>query len=101
MLNQFCFHVYALKSHCFYVKMTMLFRDLLLITCEFRVHRAGSQLKTEHVLTRQRCTRALGAAVRYRVGAWGALQGHDHRTTQEFAESLQIIAISKCYLEMQ
>ena len=38
-----------LKSHCFYVKMPMVFWDLIILhhtlSCEFRVHRAGSQLK--------------------------------------------------------
>ena len=44
-----------LKSNCLQVKMTMLFWDLLLLvtlSCEFRVHRAGSQLKMSECQTK-------------------------------------------------
>ena len=48
VLNNFVF-MSMLKSHCFYVKMPMVFWDLIILhhtlSCEFRVHRAGSQLK--------------------------------------------------------
>ena len=45
MLNNFCFHVYAQNS--LLIGEDVFFDTLLLITlsCEFRVHRAGSQLK--------------------------------------------------------
>ena len=46
MLNNFCFHVYAQKS-LFIAENCNGFFDILIITlsCEFWVHRAGSQLK--------------------------------------------------------
>ena len=46
MLNNFCFHVYAQKS-LFIAENCNAFFDIVLITlsCEFGVHRAGSQQK--------------------------------------------------------
>ena len=45
MLNNFCFHVYAQKS-LFIAENYNAFLDIVLITlsCEYTVHRAGSQL---------------------------------------------------------
>ena len=47
MLNNFCFHVYAQKSLFIAENCNGIFWDILNVTlsCEFRVHRAGSQLK--------------------------------------------------------
>ena len=49
MLNNFCFHVYAQKS-LFNAENCNAFFDISIITLsgDFRVHRAGSQLKMDH-----------------------------------------------------
>ena len=51
MLNNFCFHVQAQKSLFIAENCNGIFWDLLTLitlTCEFRNHRAGSQLKKLH-----------------------------------------------------
>ena len=63
MLINFCFHVYAQKS-LFIGENGNVFLDVILSTlsCEFRVHRAGSQLKmlsTHMNLTPRQLLRAL------------------------------------------
>ena len=48
MLNNFCFHVYAQKSLFIAENCNGFFFDILILftlSCDFRVHRAGSQLK--------------------------------------------------------
>ena len=77
MLNNFCFHVYAQKS-LFLAKIALRFLDhshcIITLSCEFRVHRAGSQLKTNIFLLiffipafRTRCPGLRWAA---REGQW-------------------------------
>ena len=51
MLNNFCFHVYAQNSLFIAENCNGFFFDLLILllstlSCEFRSHRAGSQLKS-------------------------------------------------------
>ena len=46
ILNNFCFHVYAQKSLFIAENCNAFFYiSILTLSCEFRVHRAGSQLK--------------------------------------------------------
>ena len=45
MLNKFCFHVYAQNSLFIGENCNGIFWDLITLSCEFRSHRAGSQLK--------------------------------------------------------
>ena len=46
MLNNFCFHVYAQKSLFIAENCNAFFYTFILtLSCEFRNHRAGSQLK--------------------------------------------------------
>ena len=52
MLNKFCFHLYAQNSLFirYSRKLQCIFWDLLVtLSCDFRVHRAGSQLKKVHI----------------------------------------------------
>ena len=44
MLNNFCFHVYTQKTLIIGENDNDFFYLSLTLTCEFRVHRAGSQL---------------------------------------------------------
>ena len=52
MLNKFCFHLYAQKSLFIAENCNGIFWDLLTLTCEFRSHRAGSQLKMSESQTK-------------------------------------------------
>ena len=45
MLNNFCFHVQAQKSLFIDENDYVFFDSFITLSCEFRVHRAGSQLK--------------------------------------------------------
>ena len=45
MPNNFCFHVYAQKSLFIAENCNVFFYHHITLSCEFRVHIAGSQLK--------------------------------------------------------
>ena len=45
MLNNFCFHVYAQNSLFIAENFNDFFWDIITLSSDFRVHRAGSQLK--------------------------------------------------------